>query len=257
MSERSAFPGLQTYWQLSRSVRYGFTFVLPLLAMYEILAALLNPGAPGAGLRNGADVLLRSAFAAVAGPKGPVVFGALLFFALATIAIRDAWRHRQPLQGRVFAFMFLESSVLASLLGVVVGNITAGLLQAFPSQVFPFALGPLEELGWPAGLMIALGAGLYEELLFRVVLVGALVYAARRFLGMGTAASAVIGSLTGALIFAWMHYVGPFGDPFDVASFTFRTVAGLAFSLLYVGRGFGITAWTHALYDIFLLVARA
>jgi hypothetical protein len=34
-------------------------------------------------------------------------------------------------------------------------------------------------------------------------------------------------------------------------------VAGLAFSGLYVARGFGITAWTHALYDVFLLFARA
>jgi hypothetical protein len=50
--------------------------------------------------------------------------------------------------------------------------------------------------------------------------------------------------------------VGPFGDRLEVGSFVFRTVAGLAFSGLYVTRGFGITAWTHALYDIFLLVAR-
>jgi hypothetical protein len=37
----------------------------------------------------------------------------------------------------------------------------------------------------------------------------------------------------------------------------FRTIGGLFFSALYVLRGFGITAWTHALYDILVLVVRA
>ena len=44
------------------------------------------------------------------------------------------------------------------------------------------------------------------------------------------------------------------GDPFRVDSFVFRTLAGVAFSALYVFRGFGITAWTHALYDVLVLI---
>jgi len=56
----------------------------------------------------------------------------------------------------------------------------------------------------------------------------------------------------GALIFSLFHYIGPYGQPLRLDSFIFRTVAGLLFSGLYVTRGFGITAWTHALYDVFL-----
>ena len=56
----------------------------------------------------------------------------------------------------------------------------------------------------------------------------------------------------GALIFSAFHYVGPYGDPWQLGSFTFRAVAGLLFSGLYLLRGFGITAWSHALYDVFL-----
>jgi hypothetical protein len=58
----------------------------------------------------------------------------------------------------------------------------------------------------------------------------------------------------GALIFSAFHYIGPFGDPLRLDSFVFRTIAGVAFSALYVFRGFGITAWTHALYDVIVLV---
>jgi len=57
----------------------------------------------------------------------------------------------------------------------------------------------------------------------------------------------VLGS---AVIFSGFHYVGPFGDTLTVASFTFRAVAGLVLSGLYVARGFGIVAWSHALYDL-------
>ena len=57
-----------------------------------------------------------------------------------------------------------------------------------------------------------------------------------------------------ALIFSAFHYIGPFGDLLDLQSFTFRMLSGLAFSGLFVLRGFGVTAWTHALYDSFLLL---
>ena len=53
-----------------------------------------------------------------------------------------------------------------------------------------------------------------------------------------------------ALIFSAFHYIGPLGDAFTLPSFTFRAIAGLLLSGLYAGRGFGIAAWTHALYDV-------
>jgi hypothetical protein len=59
----------------------------------------------------------------------------------------------------------------------------------------------------------------------------------------------------GALIFSAFHYVGPYGDRLELPSFIFRTIAGVLFSGLYLLRGFGITAWTHALYDVFLAPA--
>ena len=59
-----------------------------------------------------------------------------------------------------------------------------------------------------------------------------------------------VGVGANALIFSAFHYVGPYGDPLTLPSFTFRTVAGVLFSGLFVTRGFGITAWTHALYDV-------
>jgi len=102
--------------------------------------------------------------------------------------------------------------------------------------------------------MLSLGAGIYEELLFRVVLVGLLAWAAKKVLGWRPLVAGIVATVVGALIFSAFHYIGPYGDHFDVYSFVFRTIAGLFFSGLYLLRGFGITAWTHALYDILLLL---
>jgi membrane protease YdiL (CAAX protease family) len=102
--------------------------------------------------------------------------------------------------------------------------------------------------------MLSLGAGLYEELFFRVLLVSALAAGARVLLGDKSRMVGALAAVVGAVVFAAFHYVGPYGDPFQVRSFAFRTISGVAFSALYLVRGFGITAWTHALYDAFLVL---
>ena len=109
-------------------------------------------------------------------------------------------------------------------------------------------------MGVGTRLMLSLGAGLYEELLFRVLLVSGLLLLARRVLGWGPTLANTFAVCVGALIFSTFHYIGPFGDPFRLDSFVFRAIAGVAFSALYVFRGFGITAWTHALYDVLVLI---
>ena len=67
----------QSYWELSRSSRYSLLFAIPLLLLYEALAVALNQGTD-AGIRNGADVLLRSLAATVLGDRGPVLFGGIV-----------------------------------------------------------------------------------------------------------------------------------------------------------------------------------
>jgi membrane protease YdiL (CAAX protease family) len=44
--------------------------------------------------------------------------------------------------------------------------------------------------------------------------------------------------------------VGPYGDVLTPVSFLFRFVAGLLFTGLYYWRGFAVTAYAHACYDI-------
>lgn len=243
LAARLAAPS--SYWAVSRAPRYSFTFALPLLVAYEGLAAVL--GGAG-GVRNGADVIIKSLFAAALGPWGPSLFGAALVAACAWRVARD--RRAGGLRPRVFAAMFAEACVLALLFGSVVSATTARILD----PLAPLSLPALPALDAVTRLMLSLGAGLYEELLFRVFLVGTLAWGARRLLGWPPLAAGAMAVGVGAVVFSAFHYVGPYGDTWAVTSFAYRAVAGVFFSALYVTRGFGITAWTHALYDVLVLV---
>jgi hypothetical protein len=241
----------RAYWQASREPRHSLLFALPLLVFYQGLAAAVPPG-PRGGVRNGADVLLERAFIWLAGPSGPLVFMICLIGAGLWLVAKDMRARGERLSPSVFGAMLAESVGLALGFGVVVGGLTALVLGQPPS---PFAApSAAERLGGWTVLMLSLGAGIYEELLFRVLLVGALAWMARRVAGWRPPVAGAAATLAGALLFAAFHYIGPYGDVLDVYSFVYRTIGGLFFSALYLLRGFGITAWTHALYDVFLLV---
>lgn len=240
---------IRWYWDASRAPRYSLLFALPLLLLYESLAAILS-GAGTSGIRNGADVLLQVAFHAVAGQYAPVAFAVVVVGVSVILILRDMRATGRRLRARVFLFMLAESLSLAALFGLVVGTVTSQLVGSLAR----LTLSPMEQLDWPTRLMVSLGAGLYEELLFRVILVATLAAIARTVFRWRPRGAGIFATLVGALVFSIFHYVGPYGDPFAVPSFVFRLIAGVAFSALYLLRGFGIVAWTHALYDVLLML---
>ena len=239
------------YWDTVRSPRYSLSFTLPLLVAYEALAFLLSRF-DMVSVRNGADVLLKHLFVGLGGQYGLAAFGLVLVGGGVALVWRDV-RRSGGIRPRYFLFMAGESVAYALLFGTVAGTLT-GLLLPRMALVSPPAAPQAAALGLPAQLMVSLGAGIYEELLFRVLLVSGLMLIGRRVFGWSGRGAAIFAVVIGALVFSAFHYVGAYGDRFSVGSFTFRAVAGLLFSGLYVLRGFGITAWTHAMYDVFLTV---
>lgn len=254
-SRALSFTKRGSYFQLSRAPRYSVMFALPLLIGYEGLAALLAGPRSASQIRNGADVLLKEAFIAVAGRNGPLIFIAAVVGIGIWFVARDIKLTKQGVRPMIFGAMLAESIALAGAFGIVIGTITVKLLGSLHVLSMTTApASPIAGTSWTTRLMLSLGAGLYEELLFRVLLVSGLAAGAKVALGWGTRAAGVFATLVGALIFSAFHYIGPYGDPFRLMSFTFRAISGVAFSALYLTRGFGITAWTHALYDAFLLL---
>ena len=251
---------MRSYWTTSRAPRYSIVFALPLLLLYEGLAAALGGAAGTANVRNAADVALKTPFYLLSGARGSIAFFATTIAVCIFLVARDLTRSKDRLRPRTFLLMLGESAVLAFLLGIIVGTITRELLGALGAYA-PVAIlrstdavQPLSAMGTGTKLMLALGAGLYEELLFRVLLVGGIASGLGWLAGGRGLLTNAVAAVLGALIFSAFHYVGAYGDKLELASFTYRAIAGLVFSGLYLTRGFGITAWTHALYDVYVMV---
>jgi hypothetical protein len=56
-----------------------------------------------------------------------------------------------------------------------------------------------------------------------------------------------------SLAFSLAHHIGPAGEAFRFSAFVYRTLAGVFFAAIYQVRGFAVAAWTHALYDVYVL----
>ena len=135
---------------------------------------------------------------------------------------------------------------LAFLVSAMVGVLFGAM------SLWPMAMAQMAQLSLPLQLSLSIGAGLYEELVFRVILVGGMFLVLQKLMPDRRVAYAVA-AVVGALIFSGVHYIGSLGDPFTLASFTYRFLFGLALNGVFLLRGFAVAAWTHALYDVLVV----
>ena len=236
-----------TYFDSTRTATYGFLAALPLFVIYEVGILLANSGKM-MSIRVGADIWLKRLLAWFGGTGwmalgvAVLIIGGMIYW-----AERNS---RPPIVPRYFGLIIGESVVYAIVLAFLVGGVV-GLL--FGVWTVPEAMvQPMQRLGLPHQLALSIGAGLYEELVFRVILVGGLFVLVHRFVPKRVTAY-VIAAVIGAFIFSLVHYTGAFGDTFRFSSFTFRFLFGLALNGVFLVRGFAMAAWTHALYDVFVV----
>ena len=237
------------YYELTRKHSYSLLFALPVLLAYEAGAWLINGSTQG--LRNGADVLLRTVLAA-GGIHSTVAFTAILALGAAVLVARERRKEAVPLRGAVFGGMMMESVMYALVFGTIVGTLTTWVLGGW--RLAADQGGALDRVSFGDGVVLSLGAGFYEELLFRVILVGGLLAVFNQS-KVGRTAGRVYAAVLAALLFSAFHYIGPYAYPLELGSFMFRFISGLALNALFITRGFGIAVWTHALYDIYVLMA--
>jgi hypothetical protein len=153
------------------------------------------------------------------------------------VARHDAW---QISPGTQFGMLF-ESVALG------VPLIVFGIAMA---QFFPLAAGISE--GTTETVILSLGAGIYEELVFRLILCTALAMVLRNGMGLGTGLSFLLLVVISSTLFSGYHYLG--NEAFNWRNFVFRTAAGAYFAVLFVLRGFGVTAGSHMAYDILIIM---
>lgn len=247
-------PDGEDYFQLSRRPLASLLFVLPLLAVYELGVVLQGEGA----ILNGADVWLRQLLGAL-GVVSSIALPALI------VGILLAWHHvtARPWRVRssVLAGMVVECAALAAVLLACVHL----QRRLFDWLDLPLAFAPAAKIAAEivaeyaslgsmrdafAQLVSFFGAGVYEETLFRLMMLPACTLLLRAVKVEPRTSVAIAVCVTSAL-FSAAHHIGAFGEPLDPFRVTFRFAAGVFFCALFLFRGFGIAVGTHALYDIF------
>jgi hypothetical protein len=211
---------------------------LPVFIGYHLGVVFLN-------VKNASDV--------VTGVLLQVAEGSKALYLLLTAGIGVvfagifAWRGKgQAFKVSKFAQIAIEGVVYALLMRLA-GAYVVGALFAGSKKM---------ALGGFGGLVMSLGAGFYEELTYRLILFGGGLALLRipLFSGVSKKLVAVVWAVVCAAIFSGVHYLGPLGDSFELRSFVFRVVLGLALTAIFTWRGFAAAVWAHAVYDIWVLV---
>lgn len=238
---------MTSYLTATRHPWVCFLFLLPLLCAYEGGLYWLG-GDQAARLRNGADAWLRwmlEMFGAAHVLAAPVLV-------LCWLLVWSWWKWADRPDDPVTALfgMAFESVVFAVVLwqfsrnfGPIIDGL--GIKLQITVRTAP-----------AAQMLTFIGAGIYEEVLFRLGLFGGLVLLFRT-VGVNTVIAIVLGAALGSLAFAAAHHIGPYGEPMRADYFLFRTTAGLFFTALFVTRGFGIAVGAHAGYDVLVGVVVA
>ena len=112
-------------------------------------------------------------------------------------------------------------------------------------------------------IVTGIGAGIYEELVFRLILICLLMLFFQDFLKLPRKNAIIVSVLISAALFSMHHHIYYLGGSFEtaeaftLAKFVFRTLAGIYFAVIFALRGFGIVAGAHAFYDIIAAVLNA
>ena len=211
-----------------------------MLFLYEIMCWVQYFDNPSE-IRNGADVLIRHFIFGI-GNNSEIFYGAILMAIFLGVMLYN----RKVIKNEKLKFEFLCLMVAESFLWCL-GFI---ILMSVSEQIL---LSIMERNIIPEQFYLAIGAGIWEELLFRVGAIGLSLSFLSKIIGYSSIYSAIIAIIFSAVLFSLFHYLGPFGDHFAYKSFYLRTIAGIFLGALYLFRGFGITVYTHIFYDMIII----
>jgi len=253
------------YWQETQLPIYSAVLVLPFILVYQTGLVLLK-----SKVVNGGDAILSSLTRTLFRAAGfQATFASVIFLIVAFLfwqfRKKGPWTVRPPVIAATFCESLIYAVLLFMLLGFFVPYLpgspsnsavprpaqTRQVESEFPSHTpAPMAGHARTEVRRPGieDFVLYCGAGVYEELVFRVLLLGLLMLVFTKLVHMEHAHGAVWSVIIGAIIFSAFHHIG--GERFALGVFLQRVLAGVYFASIYFTRSFGVAAASHALYDI-------
>ncbi len=236
----------QQYWYVTQRPWLNLLFIVPLIVVFEVGIYRTQNGTPGAASQLVSAYLIERMVIWLGAGRFGYIFPALAVVAI-LLASHLAARHPWRVQPTVFLAMIGES------LGWTVP------LFAFNRILYQAVLMGATDLRpeWGPQVIRSLGAGLYEELIFRLICITALDILLVNVFRAPRTPSRVFAVLLSAALFAGQHHPPLGADPFVLGDFLFRTLAGVYLAMLFLYRGFGIAAYCHVFYNVIVVTITA
>ncbi len=216
--------------------------IFPLFLAYEI-------GVMFSSSVNGVDFVTRHIFAAVDHNRGHYLL-VQLGLAVGFLGYVLYMRSRREVSRAGVTSLVLESSVYALTLGTFIVFLMQDVLGFAFGDAAAMALGELGD-----AVVVSLGAGVHEELVFRLGLMAGGAALLKRS-GMRHTPAVFVALVSSAVVFSLAHHVGPYGEPLVLGVFVYRALAGAIFGLIFYYRSFAHAVYTHFLYDLYVLALR-
>lgn len=231
-------PSKDSYLEQSRDLPSSLVLVLPLLLFYDLGLVIT-----GGKTINGVDfmtVFLHRNW----GINGLLLFNGILFVAgLAGLYYLKRERNFDP---KIIGGVVIESTIYA----VFMGSVILWVMSYIPGFGSAGLDTGVQQLGFFDKIFVSLGAGVNEELVFRLGIYSGIAWSVSRFTKKNVAIAVAV--FFSSLLFSLAHYVGP--ESFQLFSFVYRLLAGALFCALFLVRGFAVAVYTHAIYDIYVMV---
>lgn len=235
-----------SYWQATRHPAPCLLFLAPLLITYEFGVLSLG-GEQSLSLRNGADVWLRDGFATL-GLTHPIIAPLFVVFLLTVWFLRQ--RDTIPEDAPNLCLGMAIESVAGALVLWGLSRLYSPLLDQLGLALAVRAADPPPLSTAVIGQVVTyVGAGIYEEVVFRLALFG-LLRGVLTTAQIPARTAVALAAIAASLLFAAAHHIGAHGEPVDGFNFLFRVLAGLYFTAVFQFRGFGIAVGAHACYDV-------
>ena len=243
----------KSYFHRTHQPLQCLVFITPLLLFYQIMSAW-HPfdAAQGGGFHVVAFVLMLQFFKAFGAAGNVLPMAAVIAILICWhLARKDPW----DFDPKLYAGMAAESIVWGIpffVIGLAVARhvITHGFAISGGGEGMPLA-AVATTMPWKSEVVLSVGAGIYEELLFRLIAITTLNIILVDILEMNIQYAIPAIVLISATLFSAYHYLG--AEPFQAGTFAFRLALGVYFAGIYVYRGFGIVVGAHTVYDLIVI----
>lgn len=237
---------MSKYISLSKNDFYSLVIITPLFILYQILGFFNNYESHFI-VKNSADVFIKNFFQSFDPLYGDFAYLICFIF----IALFIVLKNRELFMSSEIKLLFLFGMLLESL----IHSISLLVIMSLVYEILPLSIS-LFSNGIIEGVYLSIGAGIWEELLFRYVLITTLLFVFNKVMYDFSNFSYLVIIVVTSALFSYYHFLGIDPELISLSVFIYRFIAGIILAIIFIFRGLGIAAYTHTFYDLYLVFFR-